>query len=342
MGNQNTPRPLPDYKCPMAALYSGLNTAWDSQAEHEAQFAAENTIYVPGLSVTRKAAIQAAKVLPDGQARYADAESKRLELLEIHEETIDKWNSLDGYIVKAFKGAFYKPRIEEAGKGYYDKAFAKNWEYLDLLLEAGKTFITTHSGVLVSDGGMPAGFAAAYDAKKVIFDGLYGEYKDARQDAQEQTDVKINANNAIYKDGREMMEDGKHIFRKNASLRDRFVWERILELVTPPTDGGATLPQEFEGDLTGGASEVISIKTLPINAATPVLIEVSATPGPVTMRCGISAEGVPPVTTIDVAAPGGAVNTSAGAMGYNDTLSRPVLVIANVAGMTGHYKVTIG
>ena len=60
------------------------------------------------------------------------------------------------------------------------------------------------------------------------------------------------------------------------------------------------------------------------------------------MRCGISAEGVPPVTTIDVAAPGGAVNTSAGAMGYNDTLSRPVLVIANVAGMTGHYKVTIG
>ncbi len=334
MGNQNTPRPLPDYKCPMAALYSGLNTAWDSQAEHEAQFAAENTIYVPGLSVTRKAAIQAAKVLPDGQARYADAESKRLELLEIHEETIDKWNSLDGYIVKAFKGAFYKPRIEEAGKGYYEKAFAKNWEYLDLLLEAGKTFITTHSGVLVSDGGMPAGFAAAYDAKKVIFDGLYGEYKDARQDAQEQTDAKINANNAIYKDGREMMEDGKHIFRKNASLRDRFVWERILELVTPPT-GGSTLIRE--GDLAMGMIKNIDLTGVEGTEETGIALE--ATDSMMRFYASSVAGGGQTGGAIDVAA--GQVLEYTGTqfaqlIGLGGT--NLFLNVQNVGPVTGHWK----
>ncbi|MCG3166437.1 MAG: hypothetical protein POELPBGB_02216 [Bacteroidia bacterium] len=241
-------RPVKDYNCSQAELYAGLDIVWDSQAEHEAEFAAENTIYTPGLSVTRKAAIQAARALPDGQARYADAESLRILLVEKHELAIAKWNSLDGYISKAFKGANYKPRIEEAGKGYYEKAYAQNWEQVVLLMQSGKNFIDEHGAVLGTNGGMPATFGADFETARTEFGSTYGLFKDAQQDAQEETDAKIVANNLIYADGREMMEDGKHIFRKNASLRERFIWEKVLELVSTPGGGSGNL---FTGDVAG-------------------------------------------------------------------------------------------
>lgn len=262
----NTPRPVADYNCSQAELYSGLNSAWDSQAEREAAFIVENTKYTAGLSVTRKAAIQAAKAMPDGQARYADSESLRVDLTEELDSVLGKWNSLDGYIKGAFKGAHYKPRIEEAGKQYYETSAEKNWEDVSLLLEAGKTFITTHSAVLIADGGMPAGFAAAYDGVRV-YDGLYTDFKDARQDAQEQTDAKLDANNDIYEAGREMMEDGKHIFRKNASVRERFTWDRILAMITPDTTGGGPSPDDFS--IMGTVTD--SVTGLPIDGAAVVV-----------------------------------------------------------------------
>lgn len=270
MATQNEQRPTNDYTCAQAELYAGLETAWNSQAEHEAEFIAENTTYTAGLSVTRLAAIAAAQALPDGQARGAEAEVTRITLVEKLDVVLGKWNSLDGYIHKAFTGAYYKPRIEEAGKQYYLKATEKNWEYVKQLLVGMKNFLTAHGAVLVSDGGMPPTFAASVDAIKTTFDGLYTDFKDAEQDSKEQTDTKIEANNAIYKEGRKMMEDGKHIFRKNAAVRDRFVWERILELITPPS-GGSTVIRE--GELVMGAIKNIDLTGVDGTDETGIAIE---------------------------------------------------------------------
>ncbi|MBK8659703.1 MAG: hypothetical protein IPN22_12750 [Bacteroidetes bacterium] len=101
---------------------------------------------------------------------------------------------------------------------------------------------------------------------------MYGSFKDAQQDSHEQTDAKIEANNAIYREGRAMMEDGKRIFRKNAAVRDRFVWERVVELVTPST-GGSTVVRE--GDLAAGAIKNISTTGLEMTANSMVTMEAS-------------------------------------------------------------------
>ncbi|MBK8659702.1 MAG: hypothetical protein IPN22_12745 [Bacteroidetes bacterium] len=61
MPTQNEPRAEAQYNEAMAVLYAALNLVWDSQAEHEASFMAENTLYTQGISVTRKAAIAAAR-----------------------------------------------------------------------------------------------------------------------------------------------------------------------------------------------------------------------------------------------------------------------------------------
>ena len=272
----NETRPKPDYNCSQAALYAGLDMVWDSQAEQETEFLAENTKYTAGLSVTKKAEIDAARILPDGQARYAESEELRLQLIEDLDEVLDKWNSLDGYIKKTFMGVHYKPRIEEAGKGYYRDAYKRNWEVVKLLLQAGKTFITNYSAELTTDGGMPAAFVADYDAVKAGFETKYASFMDARQTAQEQTDVKVNANNAIYADGREMMEDGKHIFRKNASLRERFIWEKVQALITPPSSGLKTVVRE--GDVSPGQTGSFDGGLIQATDATMVTIEVSPNP----------------------------------------------------------------
>lgn len=262
-----TPRPAAEYKCAQAALYAGLEIVWNSQAEQEAAFAAENTIYTPGLAATKITAIHAARALPDGQARYAEAEVLRVTLGEKQVAAIGKWNSLEGYIKRAFTGGYYKPRIEEAGQDYYTKAASQNWEYVEQLMQAGKTFIANHSAVLIADGGMPAGFAATFDAAQGEFETVYNAFMDARQDAQQQTDAKILANNAIYADGKTMMEDGKHIFRNDASVRERFMWEIVLEMISSPGAGGDEVeegqfgPGEIDNvdvsDVNGGVTKVI-------------------------------------------------------------------------------------
>jgi hypothetical protein len=219
------------YNCNMPELYAGLEIIWKSQGQYEAEFANENTLYTPGLCLVRKAAIDAARALPNGQARGAVAETLRITLLKKHEEAMNKWNSLEGFIKKAFKGEFYKPHIEEAGKKLKPKAMKKNWEVVKQLLVSGRNFISKHSAVLTSDGGMPAGFASQFETVEQELNALFEDFMEARQNAKEQTDAKILANNAIWKDGLSMMADAKNIFRKQAATRHRFTWTKIMVMM---------------------------------------------------------------------------------------------------------------
>ncbi len=334
MATQIEVRPVREYSCAQAELYEGLEIIWGSQSEREAEFIAFKTSYTAGLSVTRLAAIAAAQALPDGQARGAEAEVLRIQLTEKLDIITGKWNSLDSYIKDAFPGEYYKPRIEEAGKQYYAKATQKNWEYVKQLLVSMKNFLTLHNAVLLAEGGMPAAFAASVDTVKTAFDGLLTDYKDAQQDSQEETDAKILANNAIYGDGRKMMEDGKEIFRKNASVRDRFVWEKVLALVTPPTaDGTATV----EGDL--GPGGVAGINYTGFHGTSGTRIKIYALLSVMHYYASNMAGG-PPMT------PGLFVNPDdvqdyagdefGGLIGLSDT--NPFLCVQNTGMVNGHYK----
>jgi hypothetical protein len=242
---QYAQRPEAKYNCTVVELYAGLPLAWNSQAQHETEFVAENTQYTPGLAATRKAAIDAAQQLPDGQASGAIAEGLRIHLLDKLDLVVSKWHSLDGYIANAFKEGAYKPKIEAAGKQYYRKAAKENWEYAKQLLVSMKTFLTANEAALLSDGGMPANFISGFDTLKAGFDANLDAFKAAQQNSimqtDAQTDAKIIANNTIYAEGRTMMEDGKRIFRKNAAVRNRFIWKRILELLTPHTTPAAAV-----------------------------------------------------------------------------------------------------
>jgi hypothetical protein len=264
-------KPEPDYDCTQAELYGGLQIVWNSQAQHETEFEAENTQYTAGLSVTKKAAITAAENMPDGQARGEVSETKRIEMSVKLVTILSKWRSLDGYIKKAFPGAFYKPKIEAAGKPYYSKAANENWEVVKSLLTSAKNFLTSNEAALLADGGMPTNFITGFDTVKGQFETLFEEFKEAQQESEEQRDAKINANNAIYADGRSMMEDGKRIFSQNHAVRERFVWERVLELLTP-NSGDST--QVFEDDIAVGGVAVIDLDEMNLTPDSTVIVKV--------------------------------------------------------------------
>jgi hypothetical protein len=334
---QTAQRPVKDYNCSEPELYAGLDMAWDSQEEYEPAFTIENTKYTAGLATTQKAAIQAARDLPDGQARYANSEDLRVTLGEVLQVGLGKWNSLDGYIKKAFKGEHYKNRIEEAGKQYYAGAYQNNWEVGKSLFQAGKLFLNTHNAVLLATGGMPTTFAGSFDTTRILYETTYANFMIARQQAQEQTDVKVLANNAIYQDGREMMEDGKHIFRMAPSTRERFIWERIMELVSPETgSGGATAVREADV----AVNSVVDVDVADIDPSEDTIVIVTITGNPLRFSAAASVGSAPGATVWDV--PIGIVTKTivefSALIGANDT--NTFIKVQNLGPMPGHYKIS--
>lgn len=287
MATLTAERPKPDYHCSQSELYAGLDIVWNSQAQREAEFEAENTNYTPGLSVTRKAAIEAARALPDGNARYAESRILHIEMENKWEVAIGKWNSLSGYIEDGWDKEFVPTRLSEAGKAFYEAAAAKDWEKAKELLKEGKNFIDTHEAKLLADGGMPATFKLAFNTAKTDFETKYSAFMAAREDAQEQTDAKILANNAIYADGVEMMKVGKRIFKKNASVRERFTWTSVLAMVDPKH--GTTIVWEVDvamGEIKGrDMSDVSFVENSMVKievADNPVTLSTTPTDGPTT------------------------------------------------------------
>ncbi|MBI4929827.1 MAG: hypothetical protein HY841_03625 [Bacteroidetes bacterium] len=153
-----TERPQPEYRCTQQELYQVCLLTWGSYLENVSDFTNENTTYTLLLGQNNRAAVLAAKAMPDFQQRDEASETLGVELKEAADECLIKWQSLEGYIKKGFKENVWKAKLEGAGSAHYEKAGNNNWEEVSALMEAGKKFIADHAAKLTTPGGMPAGF----------------------------------------------------------------------------------------------------------------------------------------------------------------------------------------
>lgn len=320
----------------MSELYAGLTMAWNSQAEHEADFLAHNTLYPLGISATKITAINAAQALPDGEAASNLSEQYRITLIQKNETVIIKWNSLDSYIKIAFPGAQYKPHRQTAGSDLYSQAANYNWDKTKQLLVSAITFITDNSAALTT-AGMPASFPTEFAAAQTAFIETYNLFTDARQDAKMQTDAKIIANNAIFTDGRNMMDIAKNIYRANPALRERFIWERILEIVSAPAGGAQTII--LEADLILGQNT--NIDTSSLGDDIPANISLEATGSALRFYAAPTPTDLPAATFVDLN-PGQKLDYTGtafmAALGFSDT--NKYFNVQNIGAFNGHYKIT--
>lgn len=226
-----TPRPQAQYRCTQEELYQVCFLTWDSYLSNVADFTSVNTTYTAAYGNTNRTAVKTAKKLPDFQARDEASESLLIQMKDTADQCLIQWNLLETHIKKSFPENLHKPKIESAGGDHYEKAGQNNWESVSALMESGNNFITNNTPAL-NTGGMPAGFPAAFSSAKTNFENLYTQLKDSEQDSEEARDIKINANNAIFKIITSLNEDGQKIYRNNPAKRERFTFSKVLDLVS--------------------------------------------------------------------------------------------------------------
>ena len=78
---------------------------------------------------------------------------------------------------------------------------------------------------------MPVTFEAAYNAAAGELKTAVEAFIDSEEMGKEATEVKIDANNAVYLKLMDMFKDGQEIFRGQDSIRDQFVFEKVLGLI---------------------------------------------------------------------------------------------------------------
>jgi hypothetical protein len=211
----------------------------DSLELYLASFTAFKAIYVAAFVTALKAKLTTAQNMPNAEARSSQAESKLVELGEKNNALCDYWQRLKRYIETVFPKAQHKAQTEQAGALYYAKAFRKNWEDG---LEMGITamaYINANSAKLEAGGTvMPNTFEADFIAVYDDFRTTYQEFMNLKQD-EERTEDKIDANNDLYDSLIEVCKDGQLIFKRDSGKLERFVFNSVLEAVTPP--GAASL-----------------------------------------------------------------------------------------------------
>ncbi|MEO5571811.1 MAG: carboxypeptidase-like regulatory domain-containing protein [Bacteroidia bacterium] len=227
----------PNYNCAQQDLYSALNTIWDNYLIDQAEFMAYKAGYTVLKGTTAKVAIKAAKDLPDDQARSGPAELLRNKVKDAADKVIGNFVQTKGYINGITAEADRKTTYQIAGQNYYRKATNDDWESVSGMATSMNNYLVANATAL-EDGGtnMPATFPAAVLANITAFETFYGQFKTASETGVK-TDAKITANNGCMTTGRAMMDDAVIVFRKNPSKAELYIFDRILDSISPDEAG---------------------------------------------------------------------------------------------------------
>ena len=225
-------RPAANYDCTQLELYALCRIGLGSYREQLADFTAFKAFYDGPWGNAFEDAITAAAAIPDFQARDETSETANIYLGEKGTECLNKWQDLKRYITSTTGWEnIQKPKLEAAGSTLYEKAASDNWEVLKGLMITAYSFIDNNEVALKADQNMPNAFKGDFETLRDDYCTLYDEFMDAEQDSKGGTDEKVNANNAINDTCHAMFGDGQAIYRNEQTMKERFIWDRVLELV---------------------------------------------------------------------------------------------------------------
>lgn len=227
-----------NYNCTQPELYAVARTGWDSYSDNLPAFGAYRGYYDAAYATAALAAIDAAELLPDAQARYANTEVYRTELIVLADNCLARWQTLKRYILTSFPEPAQKARLEEAGSLRYEKARGYNWEELRMMNISASTFLITHNAALSAGNNMPLAFIASYNTAAASFAAKMQQFLNSEEQGVIDTNTKITANNAVYATLINMFKDGQEIFKTQEEIKRQFVFDTVLGLITNPGAAG--------------------------------------------------------------------------------------------------------
>lgn len=227
-----------NYNCTQPELYAVARTGWASYSDNLPTFGAYRGYYDAAYATAALAAIDAAEILPDAQARYANTEVYRTELVALADDCLARWQTLKRYILTSFPEPAQKARLEEAGSLRYEKARGYNWEELRMMNISASTFLITHNAALSAGNNMPLAFIASYNTAAASFAAKMQQFLNSEEQGVIDTNTKITANNAVYATLINMFKDGQEIFKTQEEIKRQFVFDTVLGLISNPGAAG--------------------------------------------------------------------------------------------------------
>lgn len=216
------------YSCSQAELYVGCRIGWGQCLTYLPEFSDLKAKYTEDFINGKLDAINAADALFDADARYAETENMRKDLIELKDKVLLMYGKLLAYIDDAFQTSKWKTEYKAAGQAYYADAAKCKWTSVTALLSSAIPYIDKNKVALMENQNMPASFEAAFQESKTAFDTLYQSYLTATKDAAAQTKTKIEANNEIFESLRAMLSDAKRIFKNDTALAEKFTIPSIF------------------------------------------------------------------------------------------------------------------
>jgi len=239
----------PNYKCTQDELYEGCSLLATNLDEELTQLAAFKAKYDAAFVTAFRNSIKAAEDLPDDDQRVASHEVLRIQMVKaVDTEVRSALSSLRLYIRDAYEDANEREvRWREAGFDDYEAAMKYNWEKLRGELKNANDFITNHLADLTANNNMPAAFPAVISTMKTDAESVITQLLNLRENSKQGTQAKIAANNALNTQKNSICEDGQHVFRNDEAKRSQFVWDSIMELVSPPGKAGLKFNVKEDG-----------------------------------------------------------------------------------------------
>ena len=247
----------PTYDCTQQEFYSKTELGWGNCKANIGDFTAKKPFYDALYCDGKLAAIAAARLLPEDELRQLPSINMRNDLVNLNTTCLDNNQDLKSYIDFAFPEAVRKSNYLAAGGSYYRKASRENWENTVGMNDAMMGFINLEGATLLLNNNMPATFKQKVIDDALAFKNKYDLFKPS-SDTGSETNTKVHANNLLDIDYREMLKDGKNVYRHNATMFSMFVDENLLAIVSPP--GSASLSLKILKDDDSLPAEGAEIK----------------------------------------------------------------------------------
>ncbi|MBI1225143.1 MAG: hypothetical protein GC192_07870 [Bacteroidetes bacterium] len=252
---------VPKYHCETDVLYDVCNLAWDNYDLIQPLFFEKSTLFTAVLSTDARAAVASARAFPDNTTRTLIAKNAYDEMVRINPLLTTEWEVLAFYIRLAYPSTA-DAELASAGYPQYKQAIKKQWGNTESMAIKAKAYMTDHAADLSGAGTMPAGFPAAFNALGDEFILQRKTRNNALGTSVTGTADKIAANNEVYDQVIWMMDMGKIINKFDKTEYNKFVFDRLKNIVRGRKPSGAKGMVKADGAFMPIANVTLSARNL--------------------------------------------------------------------------------
>jgi len=230
----------PIYRCPQDEFYLAAFLMLSSLEDDLEYFVLHKPKYDLAFVNALRQEIIDSELMPDNEQRTEPVKRLRNALiLKTDGICTQKLTALKTYIHEAYPNPLdADSAIQEAGFNKFAQATNYDWEALRNIFVTANTYITNNLAILEANNNMPPLFAAAFQTLKIEIAADINVYTNRKENTKQGTNDKNLTNNALYRKLMHVGEDGQVVWINDEVRAQQYIWDHILEIVTPTGAAG--------------------------------------------------------------------------------------------------------